>query len=70
MHQTRAAAVSGVERCLSEFCMVWSTARLLEARAAPETRRDFLFHLRALLEHCPARERHEVGFVCRGEGAG
>ena len=63
----KAAVVRGVERCLSEFCMVWSTARLLETRASPETRRDFLFHLKALLEHSPARERHEVG-IAGGEG--
>lgn len=56
----RAAAIRSVERCLSEFCIVWSTARLLGSRADEETKRDFLFHLRPLLEHAPARDRHEV----------
>ena len=52
--------IRGVERCLAEFSLVWSTSRLLEACAPPETKRDFLFHLRPLLEHAPARDRHEV----------
>lgn len=56
----RAAVIRGVERCLSEFCIVWSTARLLDSHANEETKRDFLFHLRPLLEHAPARDRHEV----------
>eukprot|EP00752_Nemacystus_decipiens_P004033 g3692.t1 len=63
----RAAAIRSVERCLSEFCIVWSTARLLDSHANEETKRDFLFHLRALLEHAPARDRHEAIIVlCRG----
>lgn len=56
----RATAIRGVERCLSEFCVAWSTARLLDAGAVSEIRRDFVFHLKALLEHAPACERHEV----------
>ena len=52
--------VRGVERCLAEFGLVWSTARLLEASAPAETKKDFVFHLRALLEHAPARDRHQV----------
>eukprot|EP00903_Cladosiphon_okamuranus_P006600 g6447.t1 len=63
----RAAIIRGIERCLSEFCIVWSTARLLESHANEETKRDFLFHLRPLLEHAPARDRHEAILVlCRG----
>ncbi|CAM9778016.1 unnamed protein product [Ectocarpus fasciculatus] len=59
--------IRGVERCLAEFSLVWSTARLLETCAPPETKRDFLFHLRPLLEHAPARDRHEsVLVLCRG----
>lgn len=53
----RLVAVRGVERCLAEFCVVWSTARLLEACAPSETKRDFVFHLKALLEHAPPRDR-------------
>lgn len=45
---------------MAEFGLVWSTARLLEACAPPETKKDFLFHLRPILEHAPARDRHEV----------
>lgn len=56
----RLVAVRGVERCLAEFCVVWSTARLLEACAPPETKRDFVFYLKALLEHAPARDRLAV----------
>lgn len=52
--------IRGVERCLAEFCVVWATARLLETCAPPEVKRDFVFHLRPLLEHAPARDRHEV----------
>ena len=52
--------VTGVERCLAECSLVWSAARLLEASAPPETKRDFVFHLKALLEHAPARDRHQV----------
>lgn len=65
----RAAAIRGVERCLSEFCMVWSTARLLDSHAESATKSDFVFHLKPVLEHTPARDRHEV---CRrgGEGSG
>ncbi|CAM9187780.1 unnamed protein product [Scytosiphon promiscuus] len=63
----RAAAIRGVERCLSEFCIVWSTARLLSSHADPATKRDLIFHLRPLLEHAPARDRHEAVLVlCRG----
>ncbi|CAM9474243.1 unnamed protein product, partial [Laminaria digitata] len=59
--------VRGVERCLAEFGLVWSTTRLLEASAPPEAKRDFVFHLRALLEHAPARDRHQsVLILCRG----
>lgn len=56
----RQAVIRGVERCLAEFGLVWSTARLLDACAPPETKQDFLFHLRPILEHAPARDRHEV----------
>eukprot|EP00903_Cladosiphon_okamuranus_P013411 g12496.t1 len=63
----RQAVIRGVERCLAEFGLVWSTARLLEACAPPETKQDFLFHLRPILEHAPARDRHEAVLVlCRG----
>ncbi|CAM9441118.1 unnamed protein product, partial [Pylaiella littoralis] len=62
----RAAAIRGVERCLSEFCTVWSTTRLLDSHASEKTKRDFIFHLRPLLKHSPARERHEAVLVlCR-----
>lgn len=57
----RQVVIRGVERCLAEFGLVWSTARLLEACAPAETKRDFLVHLRPILEHAPARDRHEVG---------
>ena len=56
----RVVVVRGVERCLVEYCLVWSTARLLETCAPPETKRDFVFHLKALLEHAPARDRLPV----------
>ncbi|CAM9888920.1 unnamed protein product [Ectocarpus sp. 6 AP-2014] len=63
----RAAAIRGVERCLSEFCIVWSTARLLDSHAESATKSDFVFHLKPLLEHTPARDRHEAVLVlCRG----
>lgn len=52
--------IKGVERCLAEFCVIWSTARLLEACAPSETKRDFVFHLKAILEHAPARDRLAV----------
>lgn len=59
----RLLASRGVERCLAEVTLVWSTARLLEATAPPETKTDFIFHLRALLEHAPARDRHEASIL-------
>ncbi len=62
--------IRGVERCLAEFGLVWSTARLLEVCAPPETKRDFLFHLRPLLEHAPGRDRHEVSSLARSCGGG
>lgn len=48
--------------------MVWSTARLLDSHAESATKSDFVFHLKPLLEHTPARDRHEVGEVDRMRG--
>ncbi|CAM9148932.1 unnamed protein product, partial [Discosporangium mesarthrocarpum] len=63
----RTLAVRGVERCLSEVVLIWTTARLLQGSAPVEVNQDFMFHLRTLVEHTPARDRHEVLLVyCRG----
>lgn len=58
--QARITAACAVERCLTEVCLIWPTARLLEAHAPAETKRDFVFHLRSLLEHAPSRDRQDV----------
>lgn len=64
----RLQVVRGVERCFAEFCMIWTTARLLEESAPPEIKRDFVFHLKALAEHTATRDRHEVRIDLKTEG--
>lgn len=62
----RLGAMRDVERCLAEFCLVWSTARVLEACAPAEIKREFVFHLKALMEHAPARDRLDVSIHALG----
>ncbi|CAM9985288.1 unnamed protein product, partial [Hapterophycus canaliculatus] len=66
--QERLTVIRGVERCVTEFCLVWSTARLLDDGAPSETKRDFVFHLKPILEHSlSASDRFEsVLVLCRG----
>lgn len=63
--QERLAATRAVERFLSEVCLIWSTTRLLEACAPVETKKDFVFHLRSILEHAPTRDRQDVSLASR-----
>lgn len=61
--QARNRATRAVERCLCEVCLVWTTARLLEGCSPPDVKKDFVFHLRSLLEHAPPRDRQDVSHM-------